>query len=306
MSAVATVKPKFFEDLTPSSLEVSMMNRKRRYQAYSPKDPKVGFIYGNYTMLTTAVQKALPEILRQGQGSPQFIAERIELEIEKEADEVCGLLKKDPTRSVVMFGIRSEDSIKLVKLTKEIAKRAFKQPNLDIQNNPQKFPSPENSVKLLNELYSSLGMKRSQEPVSFTRKDFETFKIEPNEAKADPTRLPCLAYALLLTGEVRAKEMIFIHEGDDQSLRGIFPLLERWQYTNVTEPKPNDLVVYLNQKDGVEHVGVYVGDGKVQSKIGFMNPHSHTHRIFDLNESKALFFRKMELNEAVLSEAKKD
>lgn len=59
--------------------------------------------------------------------------------------------------------------------------------------------------------------------------------------------------------------------------------LRAWSYTPVPLPKDRDLVMYLNAKGEVTHLGRFDNERlKVQSKLGISQPYIHWHNIFDV------------------------
>lgn len=209
-----------------------------------------------------------------------------DIEENKGADRINEALK--------LSGLSKEELVRCAKIAKQAAVPFFKslgEPVFSYSETEDRIKNwcLKTSIAGQNHLYRTLGMKESE--VSFTDEDLETFGIQRGEIKSDPAQLSCLCYALLKAKEVHAKDLIFKKGADDESLKHLLHILETWNYDQVAEPAPGDLVVYLTG-DNVEHAGVYIADDRVQSKIGYMNPFSHVHRLFDI-EYRAIFFRKI-------------
>jgi hypothetical protein len=150
------------------------------------------------------------------------------------------------------------------------------------------------TLELNNFAYSKCGIKRSDEPLQFTREDREAFGIEAGQAVPDPTQLSCLQYALLKARELKARDVIF-SPWKDHYLRNLLSNLADWGFRKVAAPDEGDLVVYMSADGRPLHVGCYTESGKVSSKLGILNTHTHTHDLFNIPAgygSRVVFFRK--------------
>lgn len=157
------------------------------------------------------------------------------------------------------------------------------------------------TLEMSNYAYHSLGLKQSEHEVSFSEEELETYKIKRGINIVDPTKMSCLAFALLqsnrflpsVSGLKMQGDIIFHDSWGDRPLNNLFRFLKRWNYSSVETPQAGDLVVYLaNEKP--THVGVYTQTGKVSSKLGRANPYSHEHKLFDIPPhygTKVIFFR---------------
>lgn len=133
-----------------------------------------------------------------------------------------------------------------------------------------------------NFILQKLGCIREQAPLAFTAQDLQNFGIAQGEKTADASKMNCAEFALLKTGELRAKKEIFFDPGTfdmdklPQTLKG-------WKYTPVPVPKDRDLVMYMNSKKEVTHLGIFNEEHqKVQSKRGNLQPYIHLHGLFDV------------------------
>jgi hypothetical protein len=71
-------------------------------------------------------------------------------------------------------------------------------------------------------------------------------------------------------------------------------LLDRWGYEPVLSPEEGDFVLYFGKKD-LTHMGRYIGDGLVRSKLGSASSCSCIHTvasIFTLYGTEVIYYRK--------------
>jgi hypothetical protein len=107
------------------------------------------------------------------------------------------------------------------------------------------------------------------------------FEIAQGEKAVDATKMNCAEFALLKTGELRAKKEIFGEIGVEMDK--LPQTLKSWGYTPVPVPKDRDLVMYMNSKRQVTHLGIFNEEHqKVQSKRGNLQPYIHLHGLFDV------------------------
>lgn len=198
-------------------------------------------------------------------------------------------------KAALLTGLTPDEMVKCTRLAKSLATKFFSQDIIcSYEETPETMTEWQKNqmVEAQNFLYGSIGMKRSERPVAFTDEDLTAFGIERAAVAVDPTTINCLSFALLKARVAEAADLIFKPLRDDQPMHQLFRNLKRWNFEPVSgDPRSGDLVVYLNSNDKPTHVGVYLGDDRVQSKIGIANPYSHVHRIFD-KEDRAVFFRK--------------
>ena len=158
------------------------------------------------------------------------------------------------------------------------------------------------TIEMSNYAYHCLKLEQSEKEVSFTDEDLETYKIEKGTTIVDPTKMSCLAFALLQANRFlpsawalnMQRDIIFRDSGGDSTLNNLFRFLKRWNYSAVDNPETGDLVVYLSNNNP-SHVGFYTQSGKVLSKLGRANPYSHQHKLFDIPPNygnKVVFFRR--------------
>jgi len=101
-----------------------------------------------------------------------------------------------------------------------------------------------------------------------------------------PEELSCFDYAFFQIGEARAL-------GRDYSNEEAPSVLSEWGYIPTKTPNPGDLVLYLDD-DAPTHLGVYKGNGVVESKWGNNNPMAYIHKMTDAPPSygnKVVFYR---------------
>lgn len=87
-----------------------------------------------------------------------------------------------------------------------------------------------------------------------------------------PAELSCFQYALLKVQENRIIEL------NDSNNAGFLNKLQEWGYENVKAPRKGDLVLYM-QDEVPSHLGVYLGDGWVESKPGNKARYAFKHRL---------------------------
>ncbi len=140
--------------------------------------------------------------------------------------------------------------------------------------------------------YQKTGSKKDENPASFSAEQKVAFGITDSEITQDPELISCFAYALLEAGETRAKDLIFTNKG---SFTNLLNVLHTWGYVSVANPTKGDLVAYLDAKDVLQHMGVYLADQKVHSKLGNLTTHPFTHRVLDVSltyGNKVVFLHK--------------
>ncbi len=128
--------------------------------------------------------------------------------------------------------------------------------------------------------YRQFKLISSKEPFAYTDADLAAFGIKEGEKVANPAIMQCMAFALLKTRELRAKEYIF--QGKHFTEKDLPQTLKTWGYVPVETPKPNDLVVYVDSDGNSTHLGRFLSTGKVESKLGIFMPYFHWHNIFDV------------------------
>ncbi len=153
----------------------------------------------------------------------------------------------------------------------------------------------EKSAEAFDFCYLKAGLKIAEERVAFTKEDFEHFGVDPKRVGVDAANINCMSYALLRTGETRAKDYIFQPLESDRPMKTIVRMLQKWDYRITGEtPQKNDLFVYLDANDLPVHLGYFDGE-KVVSKPGFLSKKSYRHEVFELsptNGIRAVIFRK--------------
>lgn len=148
------------------------------------------------------------------------------------------------------------------------------------------------SVRVWNFGYLKMGFVQSDTPISWKEEDLAFFGLA--HCDIDPTKINCIQYALLRAREPQAKHLIFAPPLEDHVTQGMGDQLEKWGYRRVDALDVGDLILYYaNGKPS--HMGYFIGNGLVESKLGFMNPYSHQHPIFGVTTiygQYAVFYRK--------------
>jgi hypothetical protein len=151
--------------------------------------------------------------------------------------------------------------------------------------------------RLVNYCCERLGVKVAEERIAFTEKTLKEFGIQERSwITQNPERMSCVQFALFKSGDVRMKSIIFkaLTDLKQDPIKKLPRLLKAFKYESVSAPRKGDLVVYY-ANDEEQHVGVYLGEGMVESKLGIRSPVSHTHRLFDVQHNYGntiAFFRR--------------
>lgn len=197
--------------------------------------------------------------------------------------------------AALLTGLTPDEMRKCTRLAKVLATNFFSEDLICSYQETDESMTRWQKTKMVeaqNFLYAGIGMKRSERPVAFTDQDLEAFGVERGVVAVDPTTINCMSFALLKARVAEAADLIFKPLRDDQPMHQLFRNLAKWNFEPVSgNPREGDLVVYLTDDNKPTHVGVYLGDDRVQSKIGIANPYSHVHKLFDI-EDRAVFFRK--------------
>jgi hypothetical protein len=148
---------------------------------------------------------------------------------------------------------------------------------------------------------------RDLEIFGFTKRDVETLN-QVFSGYFSKARLSCYEFALLQKGERGVREQILKPRGKksswDESMEN---RLKRWGYEKVTSPEEGDFVLYYNKTGSLTHMGLFLGNNQVQSKLGNGSNYSIIHPLNESNLCKAYgsniaFFRKAPHVEAQYSE----
>ena len=224
--------------------------------------------------------------------NPKAFAESINFH----ADQMVKELSGNSSFEVLMItGTNSKGLLSCLELARKIALEFFnKQIFFSYASKPADIEKwvTDTTFESASFSYQKTGSKIDENPASFSAEQKIAFGITDSEITQDPQLLSCFAYALLETGETRAKDLIFTKKG---SFTKLLDVLHKWGYVSVSNPTKGDLVVYLNVKDELKHMGVFVEDQKVHSKLGNFTATPFTHRILDVSLSygnKVLFLHK--------------
>ncbi|MBX7066187.1 MAG: C40 family peptidase [Parachlamydiales bacterium] len=200
--------------------------------------------------------------------------------------------KEKMTEVTAITGLSQQNVAMVVAIAKKWATEYFSKDYIfsydknDIENWKKETVAEAN-----NFLYSKLKMKQSEAPVSFAGEDLAAWGLAERDVTADPATINCLSFALLKAKVIQAANLVFKTVRDDSAMHQIFQRLNQWGYEPVRQPNAGDLVVYLDRNNKATHVGVYMGEDLVHSKIGIANPYSHEHALFAVEE-RAIFFHK--------------
>ncbi|MBS0615508.1 MAG: hypothetical protein JSR58_03030 [Verrucomicrobia bacterium] len=149
---------------------------------------------------------------------------------------------------------------------------------------------------LFSAVFRQLGLKQGAVPLVFTKQNYDKFKVAVGvELIKSASFLTCFGYVLLQMGELRAKEYIFYRKSSFD-MKFFLPMLIDWDYQVVSDPRENDLVVYVDAKNTVQHAGKITREGKVDSKLGIANSFAWEHDLFEVPPhfgSKVIFLRKV-------------
>lgn len=149
----------------------------------------------------------------------------------------------------------------------------------DIDNWAYKF-----NYDFICHLYKFLGYVEL-EPIMITEEQKIHFRLNPEDKIPNPLKFSCVAYALLMACEVKAKKLIFDSsiEEVDHFITDCEKNLKMYGWENVFFPKEGDLVLYRKESTNqIAHIGYYSGDGKVTSKLGINQEHVHRHGLYDV------------------------
>lgn len=146
------------------------------------------------------------------------------------------------------------------------------------------------SIQLKSLHYFSETLVCSVKPCVYHPEDlkFLNVKMQP---LVDSKTLTGFNYSLLKKREERAKEDIINNKINSQLIED----LKQWNYQFIANPVEGDLVLYFDQAK-LEHMGIYMQEGLVESKWGVGNPSIYTHKVFDVmpnyGGTKVMFMRK--------------
>ncbi len=105
--------------------------------------------------------------------------------------------------------------------------------------------------------------------------------------------MSCFGYAIAKIAKEQVQEFLLLEQMKTFSL--IDWLLDKgWEH--VSSPEPQDLVIYHHHKSKkIDHAGIYLGNGEVESKPGRMNTRIFKHQAMDvlgLYGTSLIFMRK--------------
>lgn len=140
---------------------------------------------------------------------------------------------------------------------------------------------------------SASGSKHSAKLFTVTEEELAPFGDNKLKVKINSGDFSCVQFALLKVGDIQAKELIF--NNAKINMRDIPLYLKKWNYQPVEQPQKGDLALYFNGGIFV-HIGVYMGETKVLSKHGVVNPYCLEHDFFDTPSDygkQIVFFHKI-------------
>lgn len=129
---------------------------------------------------------------------------------------------------------------------------------------------------------------KSLEVFSFNNEDKQF--LGSDAEKINPAIMSCFAYTLLKAREENAKSLITSLSQADLKVMDLI----NWGYRDVLNPDENDLVLYMNENQQINHIGRFTAQGFVESKWG-INGQVFEHPIFDVPAhygTKVIFMRK--------------
>jgi hypothetical protein len=236
------------------------------------------------------VTKMIPNIQQVRATKGDWVAKKANLTAKVSHDKINEILRRT--------GLTFDEYKTCVANASKMTKRYFDEHQPLFAYGMSKQQAEEWRVQTVLEMgdcaYQQLGLVPCDESVAFSDDELAAFGVKREEIKIDPEAMSCLAFALLKTGELKGKDVIF--KGHRNSvLTNIFQTLEEWNYCPVKYPDEGDLVVYLDDKKEGTHVGYVNAEGKVHSKLGLANPRSHMHKFYDIPAgfgTTLVFFRK--------------
>lgn len=276
---------------------------------YSPQKATTAAVLGVFEVIGDFTFKKIKEVAQQKVGNQTSFSPFFSVKPYSAIDLVSKDLTdslNDPKKQIELLsiyskiGIGSKELILSVNLAQKIATKFFSEnPMAHAFSYSSSKQDVENQIiksvtDAANFAYVQTGLKRDENPVSFTEEELKAFQVDRSHINIDPTKMSCLMFALKEVKELQAKELIFKERNHDNTLKNLFNSLDTWGYKCVDAPQAGDLAIYLlNGKP--QHIGVYTETGKVHSKLGVNNPYSHTHSLFSIPiqyGTEVVFFRK--------------
>lgn len=139
-------------------------------------------------------------------------------------------------------------------------------------------------IDFLDKSYGKCGFgEKVSEELLFSEEDRSYWNGAFDLNAFDPKKISCLAYALCKVRDPDAADYIFRQKVDgsfEESLKNL-------GYREVKDPDVGDIILYYNDRPELRsenkicHVGVYKGNGIVESKFGINYPFVRRHEIFD-------------------------
>jgi hypothetical protein len=112
--------------------------------------------------------------------------------------------------------------------------------------------------------------------------------LSEKSKKIKSQNISCFAYVFLKKQECSVVADILAGHDAARSAKEIIEL----GYRSVVHPNAGDLVLYFDQSEVVQHIGLYTEEGVVESKWGINNPEIFHHSLFDVpfNYGKQVIF----------------
>ena len=146
--------------------------------------------------------------------------------------------------------------------------------------------------------YLKLGFAAEKLSEQFSKEDLSvlgiserTLKLFQINGQLIPHRLNCHEFTLIKIKEIGVTEYLFSGKQEDD----LSKFLPRWGYEVVSTGQLNDLVLFF-EKGKLQHTARYIGNGFIESKLGWGSVHCHRHPIHlegSLYGTHIVFFRKM-------------
>ena len=281
-------------------LTVDHLNHERFYK---PVDQRQRFTLTQFTIVASQVVElivggAKAHIRAAQAGATVIFRVNPRNSLEACIRDTLALYVKQDVRQVLMYrttGVTPKDQLACTQKAMDITREFFGglQTIFSLEDGKESLHEwmLNQAEPMANFGYEKMGFIRSAEPLSWKEEDLALFGIV--DCNINPRRISCAQFALLMAKELQAKDIIFAKHSN-QVVYEMPKYLQKWGYRRVDVLDVGDFVLYYNNNKP-SHMGVFVGEGLVLSKLGLMNSFSHRHPLFDVSlvyGDKAVFYRK--------------
>lgn len=297
-----------YKDAVTTEVEIA----KAKYTAFYQKEPSTSLVLSFFDQIFSQVLARTEEVALdkiKNFTRPSHIPAAVPLgfrintqairsTVEHFATEVLTNHRKEESKATKESAAALEKNLLAAK---KVALEFFneKLPNFDFSYSMSQTELDEwiafTTINGINFSYESLGLKMADQ-VTFSQQDLQAFGMSQKKVSANPACINCVAFALLRIQELRATKEIFEKQTDDSFLTHLFVHLNDWGYQTTSDPKPQDLAVYVDDANEPSHVGVVEKGHLIHSKLGLISPFSYRHKLFDVPAfacgRKVVFFRK--------------